>query len=67
MAYLLLIDILSRKGSIIGSVLVYFFERLHSRVVRVTRFWCRKLPEGLEFEPGLGSLQTEKFFRSMQQ
>ena len=28
-------------------------ERRHGRVVRAARLWCRKSPEGCEFEDGL--------------
>ena len=37
-----------------------FCQKRHGRVVRDARLWCRKSPEGHEFEPGLHHPATGK-------
>ena len=42
-------------------------ERPRSRVVRAARLWCRKSPDGREFEGGLHHPTTGKFSLLTQQ
>ena len=48
-------------------VLHHFAERRRSRVVKASWLWCRKLPEGREFEAGLRHATTGRLFLSTQQ
>ena len=53
-------------GFLLGFLLGTFFREARSQVVRATRLSCRKAPEGLEIELGLGNPKTDKHSLSTQ-